>query len=42
MSAFLRVEGLVKRFDGTVAVDHVSLGHERGALLALTGPSGSG
>ena len=42
MSAFLRVEGLVKRFDGTVAVDRVSLGLERGELLALLGPSGSG
>jgi ABC-type Fe3+/spermidine/putrescine transport system ATPase subunit len=42
MSAFLRVEGLVKRFDGIAAVDHVSLGLERGELLALLGPSGSG
>jgi ABC-type Fe3+/spermidine/putrescine transport system ATPase subunit len=42
MSAFLRVEGLVKRFDGTVAVDRVSLGLARGELLALLGPSGSG
>ncbi len=42
MSAFLRVEGLVKRFDGTVAVDHLSLGLERGEMLALLGPSGSG
>src|SRR4029079_3767692 len=41
MSAFLRVEGLVRRFDGTVAVDRVSLGLERGELLALLGPSGS-
>lgn len=42
MSAFLRLEGLSKRFDGTVAVDRVSLGLERGELLALLGPSGSG
>jgi ABC-type Fe3+/spermidine/putrescine transport system ATPase subunit len=42
MSAFLRVEGLVKRFDGTVAVDRVSLGLQRGEMLALLGPSGSG
>jgi ABC-type Fe3+/spermidine/putrescine transport system ATPase subunit len=42
MSAFLRVEGLVKRFDGTVAVDRISLGLERGEMLALLGPSGSG
>jgi len=42
VSAFLRVEGLVKRFDGTVAVDGVSLGLARGEMLALLGPSGSG
>ena len=42
MSAFLRLDGLVKRFDGTVAVDHLSLALERGELLALLGPSGSG
>ncbi|MEP6687801.1 MAG: ABC transporter ATP-binding protein [Gemmatimonadales bacterium] len=42
MSAFLRVEGLVKRFDGTVAVDGLSLTLERGEMLALLGPSGSG
>ena len=42
MSAFLQLEGLVKRFDGVVAVDRVSLSMERGELLALLGPSGSG
>ena len=42
MSAFLQLEGLVKRFDGTVAVDRVSLALERGEILALLGPSGSG
>jgi ABC-type Fe3+/spermidine/putrescine transport system ATPase subunit len=42
MSAFLRLEGLVKRFDGTVAVDRLSLALERGEMLALLGPSGSG
>ncbi|HUF35775.1 MAG TPA: ABC transporter ATP-binding protein [Gemmatimonadales bacterium] len=42
MTAFLRLEGLVKRFDGTLAVDHLSLGLERGEFLALLGPSGSG
>ena len=39
---FLRLEGLTKRFDGTVAVDHLSLSLERGEMLALLGPSGSG
>ena len=42
MSPFLTLDGLVKRFDGTVAVDHLSLGLERGELLALLGSSGSG
>ncbi len=42
MSGFLRLEGLVKRFDEVLAVDHVSLGLERGEIMALLGPSGSG
>jgi ABC-type Fe3+/spermidine/putrescine transport system ATPase subunit len=42
MSHFLRLDGLVKRFDGTLAVDRVSLALERGEMLALLGPSGSG
>jgi ABC-type Fe3+/spermidine/putrescine transport system ATPase subunit len=42
VSGFLRLEGLVKRFGGTAAVDHVSLTLERGEMLALLGPSGSG
>ena len=42
MTAFLRLEELRKRFDGTVAVDRVSLALERGEILALLGPSGSG
>jgi ABC-type Fe3+/spermidine/putrescine transport system ATPase subunit len=40
--SFLSLEGLVKRFDGTVAVDHLSLSLQRGEMLALLGPSGSG
>ena len=39
---FLQVESLTKRFDGTLAVDHLSLSIERGEMLALLGPSGSG
>ena len=39
---FLRLESLTKRFDGTVAVDGLSLSLERGEMLALLGPSGSG
>jgi ABC-type Fe3+/spermidine/putrescine transport system ATPase subunit len=40
--SFLRLEGLTKRFDGTTAVDDLSLSLQRGELLALLGPSGSG
>jgi iron(III) transport system ATP-binding protein len=39
---FLRLENLTKRFDGLVAVDHLSLSVGRGEMLALLGPSGSG
>ena len=39
---FLRLENLTKRFDGTTAVDRLSLNIERGEMLALLGPSGSG
>jgi putative spermidine/putrescine transport system ATP-binding protein len=39
---FLRLDSLTKRFDGTVAVDGLSLSLERGEMLALLGPSGSG
>jgi ABC-type Fe3+/spermidine/putrescine transport system ATPase subunit len=42
VSAFLHLESLAKRFDGTVAVDRVSLALERGEIMALLGPSGSG
>jgi ABC-type Fe3+/spermidine/putrescine transport system ATPase subunit len=42
MTAFLRLEQLTKRFDGTVAVDRLSLALERGEIMALLGPSGSG
>jgi putrescine transport system ATP-binding protein len=39
---FLRVEGVTKRFGGTVAVDDLSLGIARGEFFALLGPSGCG
>jgi len=42
VTPFLRLDDLVKRFDGTVAVDRVSLALEQGEMLALLGPSGSG
>jgi putative spermidine/putrescine transport system ATP-binding protein len=40
--SYLRLEELSKRFDGTAAVDRLTLGLERGEILALLGPSGSG
>jgi putative spermidine/putrescine transport system ATP-binding protein len=39
---FLQLDSLSKRFDGTTAVDGLSLAIERGEMLALLGPSGSG
>jgi len=38
----LRVEGLVHRFDGIIATDHVSLEVARGELHAIIGPNGAG
>jgi ABC-type Fe3+/spermidine/putrescine transport system ATPase subunit len=42
VTAFLQVEGLVKRFETTLAVDDVSLSLARAEMIALLGPSGSG
>src|SRR3954452_18263405 len=42
MTGFLRVDALVKRFDGLLAVDGLSLSLARGEMVALLGPSGSG
>jgi multiple sugar transport system ATP-binding protein len=42
VSVFLELEDLSKRFDGVVAVDHLSLTLQKGEMLALLGPSGSG
>jgi spermidine/putrescine transport system ATP-binding protein len=38
----VRLEGVVKRFDGTVAVDGISVEIPRGSFFALLGPSGCG
>jgi len=38
----VRLEKVVKRFDGTVAVDGISLEIPRGSFFALLGPSGCG
>jgi ABC-type branched-subunit amino acid transport system ATPase component len=40
--ALLEVRGLVKRFLGVTAVDHVDLAVEPGELVSLIGPNGSG
>ena len=40
--AFLQIDGLTKAFEGAAAVDRLSLGVERGKIIALLGPSGSG
>jgi ABC-type Fe3+/spermidine/putrescine transport system ATPase subunit len=39
---FLQLDSLTKRFDGTTAVDRLSLSIERGEMISLLGPSGSG
>ena len=40
--ALIRIERAVKRYGDVLALDHVTLGVERGACLALVGESGSG
>ncbi len=42
MTAALRTEGLVKRFGGLLATDHVDLTLEAGEMHALIGPNGAG
>ena len=42
MSAALETVGLVKRFGGILATDHVSFALEEGARHALIGPNGAG
>jgi len=38
----LRIEGVTKRFGGSIAVDHLSLDIHEGEFFALLGPSGCG
>jgi len=40
--AILRVEGVVKRFGGIVALDGVTMEIPRGSVTLLIGPNGSG
>ena len=42
VSTLLEVEGLRRRFGGTVAVDGASFQAERGAITGLIGPNGAG
>lgn len=42
MSVILKTEGLVKRFAGLTATDHVSFDLEEGHIHALIGPNGAG
>ena len=38
----IEAHGLVKRFDGTVAVDGVDISVPRGAIYGVLGPNGAG
>jgi len=40
--AFLELQGIAKRFPGTLAVDHVDLEVNQGDFIVLLGPSGCG
>ncbi|MDT8857938.1 ABC transporter ATP-binding protein [Paracoccaceae bacterium Fryx2] len=42
MTAILKIEGLVKRFGGLLATDHVTLDVFPGEIHALIGPNGAG
>jgi ABC-2 type transport system ATP-binding protein len=42
MSAIIETQGLVKRYDGTVAVGGVDLAIEQGEIFGLVGPNGAG
>jgi branched-chain amino acid transport system ATP-binding protein len=42
MSTILEVTGLVKRFGGLLATDHLSLSLQRGEIHAVIGPNGAG
>lgn len=38
----LKLEGLSKKFDGKIVVDHISLEIEQGEIFGLLGPNGAG
>ena len=41
MTPIVRTEGLVKRYDGTLAVAGVSLSVDAGEIFGLVGPNGA-
>jgi ABC-2 type transport system ATP-binding protein len=42
VNAAVEVEGVTKRFGGTLALDDVSFSVSQGDVLALLGPNGAG
>ena len=42
MTSAISVDGLVRRFDGVTAVDHVDLDVQRGEIYGFLGPNGAG
>jgi branched-chain amino acid transport system ATP-binding protein len=42
MAAFLKAEGVTKRFGGLVAVGHLDFEMERGSIASVIGPNGAG
>ncbi|HXW21165.1 MAG TPA: ATP-binding cassette domain-containing protein, partial [Roseiarcus sp.] len=42
MTPLLEVAGLVKRFGGLIAIDHVDLALMPGAITGVIGPNGAG
>jgi ABC-2 type transport system ATP-binding protein len=42
MATIIEARGLVKRFDGFTAVDHISFAVPEGVIFAFFGPNGAG
>ncbi len=42
MTSAISVDGLVRRFDGVTAVDHVNLDVQQGEIYGFLGPNGAG
>jgi ABC-2 type transport system ATP-binding protein len=41
MTSAISVDGLVRRFDGVTAVDHVNLDVQQGEIYGFLGPNGA-